>query len=93
MGEVIKLVWDEGEEPPSDQRDEIEEKVRENIRAELLEGGLGRPSELIFHHVFLGENETDPLVFIYGKRRSRAFHCCYDARPEWLPMANRGSDA
>ena len=69
----LGLVWRDGNTPP----DEVIAKVREEIRTDL--SGLAKPSDLVFHTVFLGDDyENDPCVVISGfPDREDAFDAGY----------------
>lgn len=82
----MNLVWNEDALPPTDRRIAIEEQVRNDIMHNL-EDGLESPSDLVFHHVFLGEEMTDESVLVYGVEGSDAFHCAYHAITQWRPLS------
>lgn len=65
----LELVWRDGNVPPED----IIKKVRDEIRTDLSD--LGKPSDLVFHTVFLGD---DPCVVVSGfADREDAFDAGY----------------
>lgn len=78
----IKLKWAKGHEPPFDQKEEIERVVTIDIQESL--GGLESPGELIFHTVFFGDIDNDPIVSVYGEKNDpEYFYCIYDEKAVW----------
>lgn len=73
---AIELAWD-GDAPSA----EVQAKVVTDIRTRL--GGLYKPSDLIFHTVWLTDDDEGPSVFVYGKEGSDKFHCDYLPVTEW----------
>ena len=59
----------------------VSDVVMDDLR--VLCDNLSKPENLAFHHIFLGNEHTDPLVFVWGERGSPAFHCRYVKDPEW----------
>ena len=53
---------------------DLEVQIVAEIRG-LLADGLPNASMLIFHHVFIGGDETDPVIKVWGEEDDPAFHC------------------
>lgn len=64
---------------------EVPEGVEEKVRAEMLESldGLGKPSDLGFHIVFLTDDMEGPSVTVWGQKRDPRFHAEYEEVSEW----------
>ena len=57
----------------------MEPKIQTEL-AELISGGLEKPSDLIFHNFFLGEKKDDPIVRLWGEEDDHRFHAEYLSR-------------
>jgi len=80
----FKIVW-HGEVP-----DGVEAAVRADLPESLW--GLGKPSDLGFHTVFLDDDDMDgPSVSVWGQKRDRRFHAEYSHETEWVTL-NEVSD-
>lgn len=57
--------------------------------AELLDTGLGKPADLVFHTVFLNDDdfEAGPIVSCWGQRGSRSFHAEVVDSPKWTTLS------
>lgn len=76
----MKLEWEPDWLPPPSQQ----EKIEEQVRAEILELNLDSPSKLIFHHTFLGDDQDKRMyVFSYGQEGSDVIKCRYDVNTKW----------
>ncbi|KRA00255.1 hypothetical protein ASD64_01390 [Mesorhizobium sp. Root157] len=74
-----ELIW-HGEYPPA-----CVERVRADI-AINLDDDLDKPSDLVFHIVFLDEHD-EKIVTVWGVEGSPALHCKYDGEAEWVPVS------
>lgn len=73
----VTLAWD-NEHPEG-----LDERVIADIRIEM--SGLDKPQDIIFHTVPLTDEGFDgPIVHVYGKEGSAAFHCEYIECPTWV---------
>lgn len=62
-----QLVWDEGKEPPKEQKKTVEHIVHRELMKDMFLEGLEKPCELLFHTVFLGPDiHTGPFVLLTG---------------------------
>jgi hypothetical protein len=86
---MIKLKW-HGEIPENVL--EVEHIVQQDL-VTIHEDLDGECSELIFHHVFLGDTHSGPLVFVWGEPGDNDnYHCEYDPAPEWTSVADIVND-
>jgi hypothetical protein len=77
---MIKLKW-HGEIP--DNILEIEHVVQQDL-VKLHEDLDKKPSNLIFHTVFVGEDPDGPIVHVWSEDNDdEQYHCEYDAAPVW----------
>lgn len=85
MGErfPVRIIWVGGRPARK-----VVRQTREEL-ADLLNTGLGHPSDLCFHTVLLTDDFEGPSVFCWGKRHRRSFFAEYDAKTEWTPLAAR----
>lgn len=72
----FEIVW-HGDVPEG-----VEGLVRDDMLVDLTD--LSKPSDLVFHTVFLGDDFNGPVVTVWGERRDRRFHAEYVAEPEWI---------
>lgn len=75
-----EIKWD-GEPHP-----EFEDIIQKEV-GELLENGLARASDLIFHHIWLEDDPEGPTIFVCGAEGDEAFHV------EYLPSCKMVSAA
>lgn len=81
---MIKLMW-HGEVPSTENFWGLEETVIEDIKRNLKSSG--KPSDLIFHHIFLTDNYRGPSVLVWGKEGDdEYYHCEYHYRTEWQSL-------
>jgi len=73
------IVWT-GSAPPA----EIIAQVRADIKAELVD--LSKPSDLIFHTVFLTDDFHGPTVTLSGDPDTGGFTASYDEETEWTTL-------
>lgn len=78
-GGAVRLVWEDGLLPPD--REAAEAKIEAEIRRDLA--GMEKPEDLVFHIVFLSDDDCGPSVMVYGKEGSDAFYCSYTPVTEW----------
>jgi hypothetical protein len=75
---TIKLEWHDTD---ADLQAQYREMVLADIETSL--DNLSHPSDLCFHHVWVGEDMDGPHVFIWGVKDSESFHCQYHPQTEW----------
>lgn len=80
---MITLKW-HGDLPDIN-LDELELEVLTDIKNSLT--SLDKPSDLIFHTVFLGEDYDGPNVAVWGKEGDdNHFHCQYYTESNWVTL-------
>jgi hypothetical protein len=80
---MITLQW-HGETPETN-HDELELAVLTDIKRSL--GSLDKPSDLVFHTVFLGKDMDGPNVMVWGEDNDDDhFHCQYYTDAEWVTL-------
>jgi hypothetical protein len=78
---MIRLKWHGA--LPDTNMDELGLTVIQDIQSGLW--GLERPSELIFHTVFLSKSYDGPCVTVWGvEGDDEQFHCEYQEDPEFV---------
>lgn len=81
---MITLKW-HGTVPEEINRDDLEFKVLKDIKLSL--SGLDRPSDLIFHAVFLSPGYDGPHIAVWGEAEDNLhFHCQYYEKGEWTSL-------
>lgn len=65
----VKLVWHSDVPNILNYEQLIIEDCKHSLR------GLNRVSELIFHHIFLGDNMDSDVVFAWGEEDNENLHC------------------
>lgn len=68
---------------------ELTEDQRKKLASELayLTEQLENPGDLIFHHVWLTEDENGPMILVYGKDGvSDTFFMTYYEETEWTTL-------
>lgn len=57
--------------------------------ADLLDGGLSKPSDLCFHTVMLTDDWDGPSVHCWGRKGRQVFHAeCHDST-KWSSLSDR----
>ena len=88
----MKLIWKNN--PPVDEIINIEKIVKEDIEINL--SSIDKPSELIFHTVFLSHTENykeEPIVLVWGEEDDdENYHCEYIKDPEWKSLKSFDDD-
>lgn len=80
---MITLKW-HGTLPVKD-LDLLELTVLKDIKQNLK--SLDKPSELIFHTVFIGPDYNGPSVLVWGEEGDDDhFHCEYKTETEWVTL-------
>lgn len=83
---MIGLKW-HGARPKRD-LDQLDLEVFKDLQLNL--GGLEKPSDLGFHHVFLGDDFNGPTVLVWGEEGDDDhFHCQYHETTEWVTLNGR----
>jgi hypothetical protein len=82
---MIRLKW-HGDLPENIL--EVEHLVQQDL-VSIHEDLDGESGKLIFHHVFLGDDHSGPLVFVWGEEGDNDnYHCEYDPAPQWSSIAD-----
>ena len=78
---MIKIMW-HGALPSTENVLDLEELVTQDIKKTL--DSIEKPSNLIFHHVFLSDDYNGPSVLVWGKEGDdEYYHCEYHLHTEW----------
>lgn len=86
---MITLKW-HGELPDLDFF-ELELVILQDIKQSL--GGLEKPSDLVFHTVFLGSTHDGPTVMVWGEPDdNKHYHCQYYSKTEWNTLNEEETD-
>jgi hypothetical protein len=62
-------------------------KVGGELR-DLLDTGLGKPADLIFHDCWLDDEPDGRVASCWGQKGSRAFHVELIEKPTWVSLAD-----
>lgn len=86
--DLIITLWWHGPRPPGDP-DEMDRRVLEDIRR--YTNGIKKPSDLVTHTVFLGDDYDGPSVAVWGRPGDDGhYHCEYCEKTQWVSMKDVG---
>jgi len=76
----FKLIW---HDTPDDIIAQHEQTVRDDLTT-WVEGDGVKPSQLIFHLVFLTKDYNGPNIIVWGEKDDdESLHCQYEATMKW----------
>lgn len=72
----MKLKWHRTSDQLIEQHTDITIKDIERLDCE-------KPSDLVFHHIFLTKDYEGPCIFVWGEKDSDEYHCEYVESNVW----------
>lgn len=72
----MKLKWHRTSDQLIEQHTDITIKDIKRLDCE-------KPSDLVFHHIFLTKDYEGPCVFVWGEKDSDEYHCEYVESNVW----------
>jgi hypothetical protein len=75
----LRLIW---HDTPDDIIAQYEQTVRDDLTRYVIDD-IAKPSDLVFHLVFLTKDYNGPNVIVWGKENDDAYHCQYEATMKW----------
>ena len=82
----VKIVW----HSPVPDIHNIEQLIREDCTQSLR--GLGKVSDLIFHHVFLGKDMDTDVVCVWGEDGTEDLQCEFRSSVTWHSLKELDDD-
>lgn len=84
MTKTVKIKW-HGDLPVNRNIDELELLIFQDIKK--LFDNFDKPSNLVFHTVFVGKTMQDDIVSVWGEiGDDDNIHCEYVEKPEWVSL-------